>query len=224
MDIILANEDESILINVELNREYKSYTELRNRRYLHRIASNTLDNKHSDKRKVIQLNLNAYLSREKVDLSRETFLLHDIENDITIDDFIIHNIFIQKEIEVCYNESIKNKLKLFLCDTYEKMKEVESLDKELKIIVDELERLNNEKYFGALYDREEEQIIINATEKEEGRREGLQQGMQQGLQQGMQNERTKIALNLLKENIDINVISKVTNLTIEEINKLKEEI
>ena len=90
--------------------------------------------------------------------------------------------------------------------------------------MDELERLNNEKYFGALYDREEEQKIINATEKEEGRREGLQQGIQQGIQQGMQDERTKIALNLLKENIDINVISKVTNLTIEEINKLKKEI
>ena len=51
---------------------------------------------------------------------------------------------ITKEVELCYNESIKSKLDLFLCDSYDKMRKITKKYKELNIIVDELEKLNEE--------------------------------------------------------------------------------
>ena len=77
----------------------------------------------------------------------------------------------------------------------------------------ELERLNNDKYFGALYDVEEEQKRMEASAKESGYKDGLQEG---------QNiEKREIAINLLKNNVDINIISKATGLSIKEIEELE---
>ena len=49
--------------------------------------------------------------------------------------------------------------------------------------------------------------------KEEGRREGVQQGVQQGMQ--------AVVCNMLREKADMDFISKVTGLSAEEIEKLK---
>ena len=65
--------------------------------------------------------------------------------------------------------------------------------------------------------------------KAEGLREGIAQGMEQGIEQGIQkgikegtNKRTlELASNMLKENIDINVISRISGLTKAQINKLR---
>ena len=201
-DVILTNKDESILINIECNREYKKYVELRNRRYLHTLAGNTSDNKHNDKRIVIQLNLNCYLKKDREELSKETFKLHDIENNTTIDDFVIHNVFIQKEEEICYNIDIKKVLQLFLCNNYEEMRKIVDGNRELKNIVDEIERLNKDKFFGGLYNIEEEQKRMEASAKESGYIEGHSDGLQEGRNIGIEEKTKELALKMLDEKID----------------------
>ena len=63
--------------------------------------------------------------------------------------------------------------------------------------------------------------------KEEGLQQGLEQGLQQGLQQGMQKglyqQAIQTAKNMLKDKVDIKLISKYTNLSVEEIKKINEE-
>ena len=56
-----------------------------------------------------------------------------------------------------------------------------------------------------------------AEEREQGLKKGLQKGRQEGLQAGRQ----AVILNMLKEKADLSFISKVTGLSEEEINKLK---
>ena len=110
LDILLVNKKEDIFLNVELNRKDEEYTELRNRRYLHTLAGISKDSGYRDKKVVIQLNLNGCKTNNGRDISKETYQLHDIENDILIDDFIIHNVFMIKEIDLCYNKDIREKL------------------------------------------------------------------------------------------------------------------
>ena len=50
-----------------------------------------------------------------------------------------------------------------------------------------------------------------------------EEGLQQGLQQGLYQQAVQTAKNMLKDRIDIELISKYTNLSIEEINKIKIE-
>ena len=64
--------------------------------------------------------------------------------------------------------------------------------------------------------------------KEEGLQQGLEQGLQQGLQQGMQKglyqQAIQTAKNMLKDKVDIKLISKYTSLSINEIEELKAKL
>lgn len=53
--------------------------------------------------------------------------------------------------------------------------------------------------------------------------EGLQQGLQQGMQKGLYQQAIQTAKNMLKDKVDIKLISKYTNLSAEEIKKINEE-
>ena len=57
----------------------------------------------------------------------------------------------------------------------------------------------------------------------EGRKQGMQQGIQQGVQQGRQENMQAVVCNMLKQNLDISLISSVTGLSAEEIEKLQNE-
>ena len=213
LDNLLSNEDKSIIINIEMNKKYKDYTDVRNRRYLHTIAGISKDSKnYNDKKVVIQLNFNNYLSHENKDICTNTYMLKDSENDLVIEDFKIHNIYLPQEEKMCYNEDIKKKLKLFLCNSYEEMREVAETDKEMNNIVDEIERLNQEKFFGALYNIEEENKKLQDSARSSGYTEGLYQGAY--------DNSLEIAKKLKEKNIDIKIIEECSGLTLDEIEKL----
>ena len=55
-------------------------------------------------------------------------------------------------------------------------------------------------------------------------KEGRQEGLQKGLQEGRQENQIEIALNMLKENLKISFISKMTGLSKDKVKKLKAQI
>ena len=54
----------------------------------------------------------------------------------------------------------------------------------------------------------------------QGKEEGLKQGKEEGLKQGEMNKAKEMARNMLKEGLDINLIAKISGLTIEKIKEL----
>ena len=90
--------------------------------------------------------------------------------------------------------------------------------------MDEVEKLNKEKYYGALYNIEEEQRKLESAARETGYEEGVAFGVKQGhdigVQEGYSLSKNEIAKSLRKENVDIEIISKTTGLSISEINSL----
>lgn len=56
---------------------------------------------------------------------------------------------------------------------------------------------------------------------EQGIKEGIEQGIKQGIEQGVESSREEIAFELLKNNVSIDIIKKSTNLSNNEIEKLK---
>ena len=57
----------------------------------------------------------------------------------------------------------------------------------------------------------------------QGKEEGLKQGKEEGLKQGKEEGKKEMARNMLKDNVNINTISKYTGLTIEEIQELTKD-
>ncbi len=77
--------------------------------------------------------------------------------------------------------------------------------------------MSNENFI--LHEWEKEQL--DALVEDEKKKRLIQEGIEQGLEQGSKQEKLEIAKNMLVEKINIETISKVTNLSKAEIEKLK---
>ena len=74
-------------------------------------------------------------------------------------------------------------------------------------------------------ERDERAVLSAKLEdaKKEGKTEGLAEGLAEGLNKGMLEEQKKIAKNLLLEITDLDLIARVTHLSINEIKSLQAE-
>ena len=105
-------------------------------------------------------------------------------------------------------------------------------DKILKAI-EELKILRGDNDIRQMYETDIKTRLVNdlnrAENIEKGIKEGLEQGIKkgikkgkmEGLKEGKKEKSIEVAKNMLKLNIDINIISQSTGLSVEEINKLK---
>ena len=73
----------------------------------------------------------------------------------------------------------------------------------------------------------EDQIMISTATKifNEGRKEGIKEGIREGIEksikEGKEKGRKEIALRMLQQNMELQLISQVTDLSIEQVQKLK---
>ena len=89
---------------------------------------------------------------------------------------------------------------------------------------DKVTDLNNQETFRSFMTYEEDQRLIQNTEKKMAYDEGISQGIEQGISQGIEQEKLEIAKNMLKEKLDIATISRMTGLDTGTLEKLSKEI
>ena len=87
----------------------------------------------------------------------------------------------------------------------------------VKKYMEELVKVNEDADFLNFISVEKDNMMIENSIRDEGIRKGLEQGLEKGTEQS----KNEIAMNMLKENMDISLISKLTGLSNEQINKLK---
>ena len=115
---------------------------------------------------------------------------------------------------MCYNEG-EEKYKILatlMCDK-EELHEICRGDKVLEKLESEVVRMN-----------EDDQIRENLLAIENAKRVHatlMQNAEEKGLKKGIKQEKVEIARNMLKKELDINIISEVTGLKEKEIEKLK---
>ena len=102
-------------------------------------------------------------------------------------------------------------------------------NKDINKAIDELEQVSGNERLRRIAELKEKYIRDEQASIEYAQNEGYRQGEEKGKAEGMakgkvvgKNERNiEIAQNMLKENVNIELISKVTGLSIDEIEKLK---
>ena len=93
--------------------------------------------------------------------------------------------------------------------------------KKAKEVLEEISQDEREIYLAELREKYiMDQKAIEDAGYDKGLKAGIEQGIEQGLEQGSQQEKIQIAKNLIVQNIDLEIIAKVTGLSIEEIKKL----
>ena len=112
----------------------------------------------------------------------------------------------------------------------ENLFELSQTDKLAKKYYDKLMELNTNQEFVQLLSNDEEYEMYVKSEiseacgyaRKEGIKEGIDIGIKRGKTQGSKESKQEIAKAMLKEKMDINLIAKVTNLSVKEIEQLKD--
>ena len=185
------------------------------------------------------LNFNLNIGSE-TDIKKEhkCLKLSDINNpNLKLDDFQIHFIEIKRFAEILKNASIDNynKNKLLSWIDFFTTKDLEKAINKLiggnqimSKVIDKYKRfVSDEKEMSAYNERDTflyGQAAMLQYERAEGKKEGIeigfQQGIEKGIEKGYKESQINIAKEMKKENMDINIISRITGLSIEEIKNL----
>ncbi len=166
------------------------------------------------------------------------FKLIDTENqNISLDYIQMHLIEVQRFIDILENSTIEElkKNKLLTWMKFFTSKNLKDIEKELKEAnpimtkaIEEYKRFtSNEKLMRAYAARDAflvgQKFMLSMERKEgfdEGKLEGIKEGIKEGIEKGKLAEQISMAKVMKSKNMDINLISEITGLTIDEIKKL----
>ena len=219
----LLIESDNKMFNVEINNRPHDYNNDRNLGYLANLYGKSID-KSNDYKKInscIQLNITS--GKKDIEL-KSKYLLVDTLNEsknIWTDNFIIYEINVDLLKKLYYNKDIKsiNKYKpvIMLTLNKEELEEFSLGDERIMEYKDKVNELNSDDDFVTFISREEDQektenalrtIISEKNEELKTQKTKLN------------NVNIEHARKMKEKNIDLNTISEITGLTIEEIEKL----
>ena len=227
---------EPIKVTIEMNKYSTSDSTInRNVFYLSDIFSSGLDrgDEYSNINKSIQINFNPRsINQDNKPVIDKYTLRNDYNYELT-DKFIVYQINLAELSNIWYNVS-ENKFNLDPLmilfgaiiwenekDKFEEMIESKLMDKDIKKSIEGIVFDMNKDSFviGRYYDREESRIAEWNAEIEEARKKSYDAGHASGLAEGK-----KIMIKELNNNgISLNLISKSSGLSIDEIKKIIEQ-
>ena len=215
-------------INVEINNNSDNYIIKRNLLYFFRLIESCLktSDNYENIKKHIQINLTWNLQKHyDYDISKrdmiDIYLMDEKEGKRRCEDlFKIVDVNMDYYGRLCYNKNMTEEEKLlkFLSSKDEKeLRENSGGDKFMEKLEKEVRILNNDpELMEALIVEGEEERVRN-TERLLGKREGIEEGKEEGIKK----EKITIAKNMIKKQMDINTISEITGLSLDELENLK---
>lgn len=218
LDVLVKTKDKTI--NLEVNNGYYPSLPTRNYAYICSVFSNSVfkGESYSKVDLHIQLNITWGLGKEKEIVTK--YMMQDIENKIVYCDKLkIIEINMDKIMHEWYNgdkkKALKYKYYLMLDLKREELKEVSKGDKIMEKYRENVEKLNSDPEFIEVVSKEKDAEMVYNTLIEDGIEQGLQQGIEQG--------KLETAKRLLENNIDLNIISTSTGISLEKLTELKNE-
>ena len=170
-----------------------------------------------------KINLNTYSVTNDDRFIVRSRLLDDKTYEEIHSFFEIYDINLAKILDMDYtkimkdDESLEKLLYLLISDDERLIKKVYDGDDFMAKIIREVK--NNSDDFDNLlrYNRD---VIFDGNEKEEAFEDGLERGVKKGYKLGVE----QTAKEMLQENCDVNLICRVTKLSLDEVERLKEEL
>ena len=231
VDLIVELEDKTKVI-IEVNTEVDTPLQDRNLFYMCRIMARDLrPGQHYDEfNKHILVDIDFSGKHEKPIMDYK--LIDEKTGKIFSEKLQIITIDIPYYSKKCYTNRedvskltrLEKFLGLFNIDDRKLAWEVSRGDKDMEEIYNKIKECNLDDEILGAYDgewhRQELERLGKIRAEKEGFENGYDKGIEKGLEQGKLENSKEIVKNMLKENIDIELISKITGMSIEDIKKI----
>ena len=225
------------ITEVEMQVQDQHNIDKRSPTYLTKIYSDQLKEgeQYIEVKKVVVINiLNFdYYKRNSYHSVARMMFEESKENEKVDLGYIVEDKYATKDLEMHFIElpkfrkkdpDVSNKLEQWLClicDEEDKIEMAKSKNEEIEKAKKELEKLAMNPEDRELYELRLKAIRDEMNIRYSGYIDGMAEGEAKGRAEGKNERNIEIAKNMLKENVNIQFISKMTGLNLEEIEKLK---
>ena len=213
-------------IEIEINASINEYVYVRNTAYICNIYSTNalVGDSYNQDIDIIQINLTWGLDYEE---SKREFRIIDKNGNVYVKNLLIIEINMEYYKKIWYSKDekkIKENELLVMLDLNEgELKKMPKSDKISEKYVESVTKVNNDPFFQEYMSQEEDQRKMQNSLIREAEDSGYEKGIKFG-ERKLEKEKVKMVKNMLNEKIDINTISKIANLSIEKINKIKKNL
>ena len=207
------------ILNVEVNNNTSKSSLERNLGYMFSLYSANMKRGHKyNFNEVIQLNLNNFRFKGRKDVLEECYITNINHIPKDINDFQIYsnkiriiNIYLPNIRKKDYNKlKLYEKLLLIFNENDNQLlKDLSKGDEIMEKYVKESKEASEQDEVIGMYDKELHDEKLRLAENDEYREKGFKEGIKE------------TALKLLQKNIDLNIISECTGISLEELKKLK---
>ncbi|WP_300755263.1 Rpn family recombination-promoting nuclease/putative transposase [uncultured Brachyspira sp.] len=170
---------------------------------------------------VISINLLNF-NLDKTKNIHSCYMLYEMNNKKLLTDHLqIHIIELKKFRKNVLSKDLNYWLKIFTSKNLEAS--MSEIVKEKPIMEEVQKKYNNfvkSRLMMMEYEKKEAYLYGNQIMLDEERRLGKEEGIKEGKEEGIKEEKISLAKNMKNKNMDINLISELTGLGIEEIEKL----
>jgi predicted transposase/invertase (TIGR01784 family) len=210
---IVVNVENNIL-NIEMNKIYYKGLFEKNNTYMNKIRSESFNRgeDYLEIEKVIQINIDNFTHYKGDKIIYKFEMREESTGELECENIESYHIDLEKLRRICYtNSERKEQIKILTMFIAKEKSELDSLRSEeyMNDAINELERISRDEGIIGLYDAEEIERKVRNTQIKGAKLEGIEQG------------KKEVAKKMLAEKIDIELIMKITELTKEEIEKLK---
>lgn len=215
-DIIVEIKNKNILV-IEMNKEFYEGIMAKTHQYSSRILSEELEmgDNYVDIKEVIEISFNEFKIFEHNKIINELAIVN-LGSGKVVDEMNWRGYQIDLKVveEKCYNDDEKEIVDLFkiFSNNEEVINDLKGKNKNMDKALNELERISSDEKILGLYDVEKVERKIYNSKMKTAEKKGIEQGIE------------NVALNMIKNNVNIKEIILYTGLNENQINKLKESL
>ena len=222
VDVLVKADGE--YIHIEVNIGVPKYLHIRNFIYFSSLYSKKVQRgkKYDSDTKFVHLDFTYGMDKNK-----EDYIVYYVQSDNGekyVDNIKIIEYNMDKIMDYWYNDDKKKvreyKHLIMLDLKTEDLEKMSKGDDFVEEVNKKLTELNEQETFQSAMTYEEDQLLILNTEKHISFEEGKDEGKQEGKLEGKQESKIEIAKSMLKDNMNVEIISRYTGLSTQEINTL----
>ena len=211
-------------IEIEINSQNKDYLHTRSTAYICNIyqSNASVGDTYNEDTDIIQVNLTWGLGKNNEEM--KIYKIMNEKGELYVKNFIIYEINMDYYDKIWYSKNedeIKKNQYMIMLDLDKKELKNMPKDKIVDKYITNVTIVNDDPEFQKYMSEEEDKRKIQNSLLSEAKEEGISQGISQGYTSGINDGIKQTAKNLLLMNMPIEDISKATGLSVEEINKLR---